>query len=65
MLSAVIQALNKLIVFLCTPFCANRCLIYSDWAFEITLHSLSAKRDSPCADSPHHRRVQNEEVKFI
>ena len=30
----------------------NRCLIYSDWAFEITLHSSSARRDSPCADSP-------------
>ena len=25
-------------MFLCTPF-ANRRLIYSDWAFEITLHS--------------------------
>ena len=24
---------------------------YSDWAFEITLHSSSARRDSPCADS--------------
>ena len=30
----------------------NRCWIYSDWAFEITLHSSSARRDSPCADSP-------------
>ena len=42
---------NKSVTFLCTPF-ANRCLIYSDWAFEVTLHSLSARRDSPFADSP-------------
>ena len=46
MLSVVIQALKKSVVFLCTPF-ANRCLIYSDWAFEleVTLHSSSARRD--------------------
>ena len=50
MLSVVIQALKKSVMFLCTPF-ANRCLIYSDWAFEVTLHSSSARRDSPCADS--------------
>ena len=50
----------------------NRCWIYSDWAFEITLHSSSARRDSPCADSPDresgssdHRSVRNKEVKFI
>ena len=65
MLFVVIQALKKSVVFLYTPFRANRCLIYSDWAFEITLHSSSARRDSPCADSPDHRRVRNEEVKFI
>ena len=38
MLSVVIQALNKSVMFLCmlcTPF-ANCCLIYSGWAFEIT-----------------------------
>ena len=38
MLSVVIQALNKSVMFLCmlcAPF-ANRCLIYSGWAFEIT-----------------------------
>ena len=52
MLSVVIQALKKSVTFLCTPF-ADRCLIYSDWAFEVTLHSLSARRDSPCADSPY------------
>ena len=28
------------------------CLIYSYWAFEVTLHSSSARPDSPCADSP-------------
>ena len=36
--------------FLCTPF-VNHCLIYSDWAFEITLHSSLIRWDSPCADS--------------
>ena len=51
MLSVVIQDLKKSVTFLCTTF-ANRCLIYSDWAFEVTLHSLSARRDSPFADSP-------------
>ena len=56
MLSVVIQALKKSVMFLCTPF-ANRCLIYSDWAFEVTLHSPSARRDSPC--------VHNKEIKFI
>ena len=51
MLSVVIQALKKSVTFLCTPF-ADRCFVYSDWAFEVTLHSSSARRDSPCADSP-------------
>ena len=37
MLSVVIQAFKKSVMVLCTPF-ENRCLIYSDWAFEITLH---------------------------
>ena len=71
MLSVVIQALKTSVMFLCTPF-ENRCLIYSDWAFEITLHSSSARWDSPCADSPvresgspDHRSVCNKEVKFI
>ena len=71
MLSVVIQALKKSVMFLCTPF-ENRCLTYSDWAFEITLHSSLARRDSPCADSPDresgspdHRSVGNKEVKFI
>ena len=64
MLSLVIQALKRSVMFLCTPF-ANRCLIHSDWAFEITWHSSSARWDSPCADSPDHRSVRNEEVTFI
>ena len=56
-------------MLLCTPF-TNRCLIYSDWESEVTLHSSSARRDSPCADSPDrdspdHRSVRNKEVKFI
>ena len=51
MLSVVIQALKKSVMFLCTPI-ANRCLIYNDWAFEIALHSSSARRDLPYADSP-------------
>ena len=50
MLSVVIQlGYNN-----CVPlyiFC-NGCMIYSDWAFKITLHSSSARRDSPCAGSP-------------
>ena len=51
-------------MFLCTPF-ANRCLIYSNRALEVTLHSSSARRDSPRADSPDHRSVRNKEIKLI
>ena len=29
------------------------CLIYSDWAFEITLRSSSARLDQPCAVQIH------------
>ena len=36
----------------CTPF-AKFCLIYSDWAFEITLCSSSARLDQPCAVQIH------------
>ena len=70
MLSAVIQALKKSVMFLCKPF-AKRCFIYSDWVFETTLHSSSARQDLPCADSPDrdsgpdYRSVRNKEVKFI
>ena len=45
MLSVVIQALKKSVTFLCTPF-ANRSLICSNWAFEVTLHADSPDRDS-------------------
>ena len=71
MLSAVIQALKKSVMFLCTPF-ANRCLIYSDWAFEspciahqpegihpVQIHLMGIR------NSPDHCRVRNKEVKFI
>ena len=71
MLSAVIQALKKSVMFLCTPF-ANRCLIYSDWAFEspciahqpegihpVQIHLIGIR------NSPDHCRVRNKEVKFI
>ena len=64
MLSVVIQALKKSVMFLCIPF-ANSCLIYGDWAFEVTLHSSSARRDSHCTDSSYHRSVRNKEMKFI
>ena len=45
---ACADTLKKLVMFLCTPF-AN-CCIDSDWALEITLHSLSARQVPPCAD---------------
>ena len=68
MLSVIIQALTKSVMFLCTPF-ANHCLIYSYWAFEITLYS---RQDLPCVDSPDrnrdspdHRSDRNKGVKFI
>ena len=66
MVSVVIQALKKSVMFLCTPF-ANRCLIYSDRAFEVTLHSSSARRDLPYRESgsPDQSSVRNKEVKFI
>ena len=44
LLSEVTEAFKKSIMFLRTPV-VNRCLIYSDWAFEITLHSSSARLD--------------------
>ena len=47
MLSVVIQALKKSVTF-------RKSLLFDiqDWTFEITLHSSSARLDSPCADSP-------------
>ena len=73
MLSVVIQALKKSVMFLCTPF-ANRCLIYSDWAFEVTLHSSSARLEGiypvqihliGTRNSPDHCSVHNKEVKVM
>ena len=73
MLSVVIQAFQKLVIFLCVPF-SNRCLIHSDWAFIITLHSSSHQPDGihpvqihliGFRDSPDHRSVRNKKVKFI
>ena len=70
MLSVVIEAFKKSVMFLCTPF-ANRCLVYSHF---ITLHSSSARLDGihpvhiqliGIRDSPDHRSVRNKEVKFI
>ena len=61
MLSVVIQALKKPVMFLCmlcTPF-ANRCLVYG-W--------LGFWNHTPCIpklSSPNHRSVCNKEVKFI
>ena len=80
MISAVIEAFKYSVMFLCTPF-ANRCLVYSDWALYITLHTeltSHTRRDSPCVDSPDqdsgfgirdspddHRSIGNKEVNFI
>ena len=58
-------------MFVSTPF-ANRYLKYSDRAFEITLHSSSARRIHPVQihpigirDSHDYHSVRNREVKFI
>ena len=39
-------------MFLCTPF-ASHYFIYSDWAFEVILHSSSVRRDSTVAQKCH------------
>ena len=44
MLSVVIEAFKKLVMFLCTSLQIN-CLVYGDWAFEVTLHTSSARLD--------------------
>ena len=73
MLSVVIQAFKKLVIILRVPF-SNHCLIHGDWAFNITLHSLSHQPDGihplqihliGFRDSPDHRSVRNKKVKFI
>ena len=42
MLSVVIEAFKKFVMFLCTHLQIN-CFVYGDWAFEVTLHSPSAR----------------------
>ena len=45
MLSVVIEAFKKSVMFLCTPF-TNRCLVYyTVTGLYITLHSSSARLD--------------------
>ena len=50
------------------------CLVYGDWAFEVTLHSSSARLNGiypvqihliGIRNSPDHYSVRNKEVKFI
>ena len=57
-------------MFLSTPF-ANRCLIYSDWAFESPCIAHQPEGIHPVQihligipDSPDHRSVRTKEVKF-
>ena len=62
MLSVVIEAFKKSVMFLCTPF-ANRCLVYSDWAlYHLAQLTSQIRRDSPCTDSPDHRSVRNKSL---
>ena len=70
MLSVLIEAFVNKVGYVALYTFYNRCLIYSDWDFKVTLHSPSARRDFPCAassyrDSPDHRSVRNKEGKFI
>ena len=71
MLSVVIEAFKKSVMFHCTPF-ANRCW-YKATGLHI-LHSSSTSRDGihpvqihliGIRDSPEHRSVRNKENKFI
>ena len=72
MLSVVIEAFKKSVMFLCTTF-ANRFLVYTATGLlYITLHSSSARLlDGISIDligirnSPDLRSVRNKEVKFI
>ena len=50
------------------------CLVYGDWAFEVTLHSSSARLNGiypvqihliGIRNSPDHYSIRNKEVKFI
>ena len=71
MLSVVIEAFKKSVMFLCTTF-NNRFLVYTGTGLYITLHSSSARLlDGISIDligirnSPDLRSVRNKEVKFI
>ena len=79
MLYFVIEAFKKSVMFLCIPLTNRNVGMSSDWAFEITLHSSSARLEGihpvqihpvqihliRIQDSPDHRSVHNKEVKFI
>ena len=67
-----ICGLQKVGFVLRTPFAI--CLVYSHWAFEVTLHSFSARPDGiypvqihliGIYDSADHYSIHNKEVKFI
>ena len=45
MLSVVIEAFKKLVNISSVHLLRINCLVYSDWAFEVTLHSSSARQD--------------------
>ena len=65
------EAFKKLVMFLLQI----NCLVYGNWAFEITLHSSSARQDGiypsvqihliGIRNSPDHYSVHNKEVYFI
>ena len=72
MLSVVIEAFKKLCSLICTPF-ANYVFGILWLAFEVTLHSSSARLDRiypvqihliGIRNSPDHYSVHNKEVKF-
>ena len=66
MLYFVIEAFKKSVMFLCIPLTNRNVGMPSDWAFEITLHSSSARLEGihpvqihliRIQDSPDHRSV--------
>ena len=72
MLSVVIEAFKKSVMFLCTL--SQIVVWYTATGLYITLHSLPARPDGihpvqihliRIRDSPDHRSVRNKEVKFI
>ena len=75
MLSVVIEAYQKVCyVPLYMHLLQINCLAYGNWAFEVTLHSSSARLDGiyPVEihligiwNSPDHYSVRYKEVKFI